>query len=116
MLWVPDDVGSVWHQHLVLCFPSAAGHEKVTQQTLTLTFNSSGVLTNIDNKPALTVSKYQKQKALNERFFISASAQVTFRRFSLPAGDAALSGLQSAADRFRPGRHREPIMQLTGRL
>ncbi|PWD13526.1 outer membrane protein assembly factor BamE, partial [Salmonella enterica subsp. enterica serovar Weslaco] len=25
-----------------------------TQQTLTLTFNSSGVLTNIDNKPALT--------------------------------------------------------------
>jgi outer membrane protein assembly factor BamE len=27
---------------------------KVTQQTLTLTFNSSGVLTNIDNKPALT--------------------------------------------------------------
>jgi outer membrane protein assembly factor BamE len=29
--------------------------EKVTQQTLTLTFNSGGVLTNIDNKPALTV-------------------------------------------------------------
>jgi outer membrane protein assembly factor BamE len=27
---------------------------KVTQQTLTLTFNSGGVLTNIDNKPALT--------------------------------------------------------------
>jgi outer membrane protein assembly factor BamE len=26
----------------------------VTQQTLTLTFNSNGVLTNIDNKPALT--------------------------------------------------------------
>ncbi|HBZ7993767.1 TPA: outer membrane protein assembly factor BamE, partial [Klebsiella pneumoniae] len=24
------------------------------QQTLTLTFNSGGVLTNIDNKPALT--------------------------------------------------------------
>ncbi|HHM1851864.1 TPA: outer membrane protein assembly factor BamE, partial [Klebsiella pneumoniae] len=30
------------------------GHQKVTQQTLTLTFNSGGVLTNIDNKPALT--------------------------------------------------------------
>lgn len=30
------------------------GHEGVTQQTLTLTFNSSGVLTNIDNKPALS--------------------------------------------------------------
>lgn len=32
-------------------------HEGVTQQTLTLTFNSSGVLTNIDNKPALTDNK-----------------------------------------------------------
>ena len=29
-------------------------HEDVTQQTLTLTFSSAGVLTNIDNKPALT--------------------------------------------------------------
>ncbi len=27
---------------------------RCTQQTLTLTFNSSGVLTNIDNKPALS--------------------------------------------------------------
>ena len=30
------------------------GHEDVTQQTLKLTFSSAGVLTNIDNKPALT--------------------------------------------------------------
>jgi outer membrane protein assembly factor BamE len=49
-----NDVRSVRHQHLVLCIPSAAWPEDVTQQTLTLTFNSSGVLTNIDNKPALT--------------------------------------------------------------
>ena len=35
-------------------FRQQPGHETVTQQTLTLTFNSSGVLTNIDNKPALT--------------------------------------------------------------
>ena len=35
-------------------FRQQPGHEKVTQQTLTLTFNSSGVLTNIDNKPNLT--------------------------------------------------------------
>jgi hypothetical protein len=50
------------------------------------------------------------QKALNERFFISASLRetVTFPRFSQPAGDAALSGLQSAADRFLPDRHRGP--------
>lgn len=34
-------------------FREQPGHEKVTQQTLTLTFDSSGVLTNIDNKPAL---------------------------------------------------------------
>ncbi len=33
---------------------ASSRHENVTQQTLTLTFNSSGVLTNIDNKPALT--------------------------------------------------------------
>ncbi len=33
---------------------SSLGHEDVTQQTLTLTFSSAGVLTNIDNKPALT--------------------------------------------------------------
>lgn len=31
---------------------SSPGHEDVTQQTLTLTFSSAGVLTNIDNKPA----------------------------------------------------------------
>lgn len=35
-------------------FRQQPGHEAVTQQTLTLTFNSSGVLTNIDNKPNLT--------------------------------------------------------------
>jgi len=35
-------------------FRQKPGHEDVSQQTLTLTFNSSGVLTNIDNKPALT--------------------------------------------------------------
>lgn len=49
-----DDDQSFWYGHLVLRLPPAAGHENVTQQTLTLTFNSSGVLTNIDNKPALT--------------------------------------------------------------
>lgn len=38
-------------------FRQQHGHEGVTQQTLTLTFNSSGVLTNIDNKPALTDNK-----------------------------------------------------------
>jgi outer membrane protein assembly factor BamE len=35
-------------------FRQKPGHEDVSQQTLTLTFSSSGVLTNIDNKPALT--------------------------------------------------------------
>ena len=35
-------------------FRQQPGHEDVTQQTLTLTFSSAGVLTNIDNKPALT--------------------------------------------------------------
>lgn len=35
-------------------FRQQPGHEKVTQQTLTLTFDSSGVLTNIDNKPNLS--------------------------------------------------------------
>jgi len=35
-------------------FRQQPGHEDVTQQTLTLTFNSNGVLTNIDNKPALS--------------------------------------------------------------
>ncbi|EHD23035.1 MULTISPECIES: outer membrane protein assembly factor BamE [Brenneria] len=34
-------------------FRQQPGHESVKQQTLTLTFNSGGVLTNIDNKAAL---------------------------------------------------------------
>lgn len=34
-------------------FRQQPGHEKVKQQTLTLTFDSNGVLTNIENKPAL---------------------------------------------------------------
>ncbi|CAI1023535.1 MULTISPECIES: outer membrane protein assembly factor BamE [Serratia] len=35
-------------------FRQQPGHEDITQQTLTLTFNSAGVLTDIQNKPALT--------------------------------------------------------------
>lgn len=35
-------------------FRQQPGHEETTQQTLTLTFNSNSVLTNIDNKPTLT--------------------------------------------------------------
>lgn len=35
-------------------FRQEPGHEKITQQTLTLTFNSAGVLTDLQNKPALT--------------------------------------------------------------
>ncbi|MDF7680690.1 outer membrane protein assembly factor BamE [Enterobacteriaceae bacterium ESL0689] len=35
-------------------FRQQPGHEEITQQTLTLTFNGDGVLTHIDNKPALT--------------------------------------------------------------
>lgn len=35
-------------------FRQQPGHEKITQQTLTLTFDSAGVLTDIQNKPALT--------------------------------------------------------------
>ncbi|GAA0490397.1 MULTISPECIES: outer membrane protein assembly factor BamE [Tatumella] len=35
-------------------FRREPGHEPVTQQTLTLTFDSNGTLTNIVNKPALT--------------------------------------------------------------
>ncbi|WP_038913219.1 outer membrane protein assembly factor BamE [Dickeya zeae] len=34
-------------------FRQQPGHEAVKQQTLTLTFNSQGVLTNMDNKPTL---------------------------------------------------------------
>ncbi|GAA3906809.1 MULTISPECIES: outer membrane protein assembly factor BamE [Gibbsiella] len=35
-------------------FRQQPGHEPVSQQTLTLTFDSAGVLTDIQNKPALT--------------------------------------------------------------
>lgn len=35
-------------------FRQEPGHEKITQQTLTLTFNSAGVLTDMQNKPTLT--------------------------------------------------------------
>ncbi|MEH2920377.1 outer membrane protein assembly factor BamE [Samsonia erythrinae] len=34
-------------------FRQQPGHESVKQQTLTLTFSNGGVLTNINNKPAL---------------------------------------------------------------
>ncbi|AOR64001.1 outer membrane protein assembly factor BamE [Pectobacterium wasabiae] len=34
-------------------FRQQPGHESIKQQTLTLTFSSGGVLTNINNKPAL---------------------------------------------------------------
>ncbi|MFP1732811.1 outer membrane protein assembly factor BamE [Lonsdalea quercina] len=34
-------------------FRQQPGHEAVKQQTLTLNFNSQGILTSIDNKPAL---------------------------------------------------------------
>jgi len=48
-----DPFGSnVWYY----VFREEPGHEKVKQQTLTLTFDRSGVLTNIDNKPALSSS------------------------------------------------------------
>lgn len=35
-------------------FRQQPGHEDIAQQTLTLTFNSAGVLTGIQNEPALT--------------------------------------------------------------
>jgi hypothetical protein len=55
------------------------------------------------------------QKALNERFFISASScETAFRRF-FAAGDAALLGQQSAADDFYPIAIVDPI-GATGRL
>ncbi|ABU75921.1 outer membrane protein assembly factor BamE [Cronobacter sakazakii] len=38
-------------------FRQQPGHEDVTQQTLTLTFNSNGVLTNMDNKPKLDAKR-----------------------------------------------------------
>ncbi|CAK9885669.1 MAG: Outer membrane protein assembly factor BamE [Candidatus Erwinia impunctatus] len=34
-------------------FRQEPGHESVKQQTLTLTFSNAGILTSIDNKPAL---------------------------------------------------------------
>ncbi|WP_410013965.1 outer membrane protein assembly factor BamE [Sodalis sp. C49] len=34
-------------------FRRQPGHQPVTQQTLTLTFNNTGTLTNIDNRPSL---------------------------------------------------------------
>ncbi|UTL86754.1 outer membrane protein assembly factor BamE [Serratia marcescens] len=43
-------------------FRQQPGHEDITQQTLTLTFDSAGVLTDIQNKPALT--KYLVPPAL----------------------------------------------------
>lgn len=49
-----DPFGSnVWYY----VFRQEPGHESVKQQTLTLTFDGNGVLTNIDNKPNLTTSK-----------------------------------------------------------
>ncbi|AUH02062.1 outer membrane protein assembly factor BamE [Pectobacteriaceae bacterium CE70] len=45
-----DPFGSdIWYY----VFRQQPGHEAVKQQTLTLTFNSDGVLTNLNNKPAL---------------------------------------------------------------
>ena len=38
-------------------FREEPGHERVKQQTLTLTFDSNGVLANIDNKANLTGSQ-----------------------------------------------------------
>ncbi|MGK3126856.1 outer membrane protein assembly factor BamE [Candidatus Pantoea formicae] len=49
-----DPFGSnVWYY----VFRQEPGHEGVKQQTLTLTFDSNGTLTNIDNKPKLTGSE-----------------------------------------------------------
>lgn len=46
-----DPFGSnVWYY----VFRQEPGHEGVKQQTLTLTFDSNGTLTNIDNKPKLS--------------------------------------------------------------
>ena len=46
-------VSNVWYY----IFRQEPGHERVKQQTLTLTFDRSGVLTNIDNKPRLAGQK-----------------------------------------------------------
>jgi outer membrane protein assembly factor BamE len=49
-----DPFGSdVWYY----VFRQEPGHEGITQQTLTLTFNQAGELTNIDNKPKLSDQK-----------------------------------------------------------
>lgn len=46
-----DPFGSnIWYY----VFRQQPGHEKIQQQTLTLTFNSSDTLVNIDNKTGLT--------------------------------------------------------------
>ena len=50
----PNAARPVRNSDVVLCVPPAARHEDITQQTLTLTFDSAGVLTDIQNKPALT--------------------------------------------------------------
>ena len=53
-LMLREPFGSnVWYY----AFRQEPGHENVKQQTLTLTFDSNGILTNIDNKPNLTTSK-----------------------------------------------------------
>ncbi|EOS94109.1 outer membrane protein assembly factor BamE [Erwinia tracheiphila] len=49
-----DPFGSnVWYY----VFRQQPGHEPVTQQTLTLTFDNKGTLVNIDNRPNLTSQK-----------------------------------------------------------
>ena len=49
-----DPFGSnVWYY----VFRQEPGHQPVKQQTLTLTFDGSGTLTNIDNKPELASGK-----------------------------------------------------------
>ncbi|WMQ73081.1 MAG: Outer membrane protein assembly factor BamE [Sodalis sp.] len=50
---IKDPFGSnIWYY----IFRREPSHESVTQQTLTLTFNSSDILTHIDNKPMLESS------------------------------------------------------------
>jgi len=41
----------------IYVFRQEPSHENTTQQTLTLTFNDAGVLTNVDNKPKLDGQK-----------------------------------------------------------
>ncbi|VFS63807.1 Small protein A precursor [Kluyvera cryocrescens] len=63
-------------------FRQQPGHEKVTQQTLTLTFNSSGVLTNIDNKtrPDEVNLRLQKKRSMSAFLLVSSK---TKRRYPL---------------------------------